>query len=136
MTSDVLPTKILGDWNTNQVKELACETQKQELRVLEQHLKENLLQFIAATNDDRSPLFVTDLLHTCLRDFLSEQVLIDSEICNLPIEIARGLNYLHLKEALPIVRRDISSTNVLLCRRGVLSCRIKDQPILCVSLGK
>ena len=43
MTSDVLPTKILGDWNTNLVKELACETQKQELSVLEQHLKENLL---------------------------------------------------------------------------------------------
>lgn len=31
MTSDVLPTKILSDWNTNLVKELACQTQKQEL---------------------------------------------------------------------------------------------------------
>ncbi|XP_022787814.1 probable serine/threonine-protein kinase DDB_G0271682 [Stylophora pistillata] len=78
----------------------------------------NLLQFIASTIDDGSPLFVTELLDTSLRDLLSQQVLVDIEIYNLAIDTARGLNYLHLNEPLPIVHRDISSANVLLYRRG------------------
>ena len=77
----------------------------------------NLLQFIGATNDNGSPLFVTELLDTSLRRLLSKGALNHKEIVNLALDIAKGLNYLHLNKPLPIIHRDISSANVLLWRR-------------------
>ena len=77
----------------------------------------NLLQFIGATND-KSPLFVTELLDTSLRQVLSHRALNHEEIITLALDIAKGLNYLHLSKPRPIIHRDISSGNVLLWRRG------------------
>ena len=77
----------------------------------------NLLQFIGATNDDGSPLFVTELLDTSLRHLLSQRALNQDEIVRLALDVAKGLNYLHLNKPLPIIHRDISSANVLLWRR-------------------
>ena len=77
----------------------------------------NLLQFIGATNDDGSPLFVTEILETSLRRMLSERALNHEEIVSLTLDVAKGLNYLHLNRPLPIIHRDISSANVLLWRR-------------------
>jgi len=77
----------------------------------------NLLQFIGATNDDGSPLFVTEKLDTSLRRLLSQRALSDEEIVSLALDVAKGLNYLHLNRPLPIIHRDISSANVLLWRR-------------------
>ena len=78
----------------------------------------NLLQFIGATNDDGSPLFVTELLDTSLRHVLHQRALNHYEIITLALDIAKGLNYLHLSKPRPIIHRDISSANVLLWRRG------------------
>ena len=77
----------------------------------------NLLQFIGATNDDGRPLFVTELLETSLRHLLNERALNHEEIVSLALDVAKGLNYLHLNRPLPIIHRDISSANVLLWRR-------------------
>ena len=77
----------------------------------------NLLQFIGATNDNGSPLFVTELLDTNLRRVLSERALKHEENVILALDIAKGLNYLHLSKPNPIMHRDISSANVLLWRR-------------------
>ena len=77
----------------------------------------NLLQFIGATNDDGNLLFVTELLDTDLRRLLSDRALTDEEIVALALDVAKGLNYLHLNRPLPIIHRDISSANVLLWRR-------------------
>ena len=77
----------------------------------------NLLQFIGATNDDGNPLFVTELLDTSLRCLLSQRALSDEEIVSFALDVAKGLNYLHLNRPLPIIHRDISSANVLLWRR-------------------
>ena len=77
----------------------------------------NLLQFIGATNDNGSPLFVTELLDTSLRQLFSERALNPEEVINLALDVAKGLNYLHLNKPLPIIHRDISSANVLLWRR-------------------
>jgi len=77
----------------------------------------NLLQFIGATNDDGSPLFITEILDTSLRRLLSERAVNDKEIVSLALDVAKGLNYLHLNRPLPIIHRDISSANVLLWRR-------------------
>ena len=77
----------------------------------------NLLQFIGATNDDGNPLFVTELLDTSLRHLLTQRALNDEEIVSLALDVAKGLNYLHLNRPRPIIHRDISSANVLLWRR-------------------
>lgn len=78
----------------------------------------NLLQFIGATNEDGSPLFVTELLDTSLRHILHQRSLSQEEIVVLALDIAKALNYLHLNKPRPIMHRDISSGNVLLWKRG------------------
>ena len=77
-----------------------------------------LLQFIGATNDDRTPLFLTEVMETSLRAVLEERSLSQTEITVIALDVARGLNYLHQKHPIPILHRDISSANVLLWRQG------------------
>ena len=77
-----------------------------------------LLQFIGATNDEGSPLFVTELMETSLRALLEQRSLSTTEITVVSLDVARALNYLHQKEPSPIIHRDISSANVLLWRQG------------------
>ncbi|CAH3154434.1 unnamed protein product [Pocillopora meandrina] len=77
-----------------------------------------LLQFIGATNDDHTPLFLTEIMETSLRALLQERFLSQTEITVIALDVARGLNYLHQKRPIPILHRDISSANVLLWRQG------------------
>ena len=77
----------------------------------------HLLQFIGATNNDGSPLFITELLDTDLRDVLRQRPLLLEEVVCIALDVAKALNYLHLKKPSPIIHRDISSSNVLLWRR-------------------
>ena len=77
----------------------------------------HLLQFIGATNNDGSPLFITELLDIDLRDVLRQRPLLHEEVVCIALDIAKALNYLHLKKPSPIIHRDISSSNVLLWRR-------------------
>ena len=77
-----------------------------------------LLQFIGATNDEGSPLFVTELMETSLRALLEQRVLSEAEICVISLDVARALNYLHQRRPSPILHRDVSSANVLLWRQG------------------
>ena len=77
----------------------------------------HLLQFIGATNDDGSPLFITELLDTDLRDVLRQRPLLHEEVVCIALDVAKALNYLHLKKPSPIIHRDISSSNVLLWTR-------------------
>ena len=77
-----------------------------------------LLQFIGATKDDRTPLFLTEVMETSLRAVLEERSLSQTEITVIALDVARGLNYLHQKRPIPILHRDISTANVLLWRHG------------------
>ena len=77
-----------------------------------------LLQFIGATNDEGSPLFVTELMESSLRALLEQRPLYITEVFDISLDVARALNYLHQKEPSPIIHRDISSANVLLWRQG------------------
>ena len=76
-----------------------------------------LLQFIGATNDEGSPLFVTELMETSLRALL-KRPLSATELFDISLDVARALNYLHQKQPFPIIHRDVSSANVLLWRQG------------------
>ena len=77
-----------------------------------------LLQFIGATNDEGSPLFVTELMESSLRALLEQRPLSATEVSTIALDVARALNYLHQKKPSPIIHRDISSANVLLWRQG------------------
>ena len=77
-----------------------------------------LLQFIGATNDEGSPLFVTELMESSLRKLLEQRSLSTTEVAVISLDVARALNYLHQKKPRPIIHRDISSANVLLWRQA------------------
>ena len=77
-----------------------------------------MLQFIGATNDEGSPLFVTELMQSSLRALLEQRPLSSLEVSVISLDVARALNYLHLKKPSPIIHRDISSANVLLWRQA------------------
>ena len=77
-----------------------------------------LLQFIGATNDEGTPLFVTELMEMSLRALLAQRQLSETEITVISLDVARALNYLHQKKPHPIIHRDVSSANVLLWRQG------------------
>ena len=77
-----------------------------------------LLQFIGATNDEGSPLFVTELMETSLRKLLEQRSLSKTEVAVISLDVARALNYLHQRKPRPIIHRDISSANVLLWRQA------------------
>ena len=76
-----------------------------------------LLQFIGATNDEGSPLFLTELMESSLRALLEQRPLTATEVSIISLDVTRALSYLHQKTP-PIIHRDISSANVLLWRQG------------------
>eukprot|EP00794_Sanderia_malayensis_P000646 gene647-1314_t len=86
-----------------------------------------LLQFIGATCDDGSPLFVSELLETDLRSCLGSRALIPKEALLIALDVALALNYLHKAKPTPIIHRDISSSNVLLWhKRDELHAKLSD----------
>ena len=74
----------------------------------------NLIQFIGATMEG-DMMIVMELMATSLRSQLkSEEYFPPKVVKAISLDVARGLNYLHLIQPDPIVHRDISSANVLL----------------------
>ena len=49
---------------------------------------------------------------------MEQRPLSETEISVISLDVARALNYLHLKKPHPIIHRDVSSANVLLWRQG------------------
>ena len=86
---------------------------EREMSIASKSRHPHLLQFVGATNDKESPLFVTELMMKSLRDLLQERQLLVQEIYVLCLDIARALNYLHQKKPEPIIHRDVSSANAV-----------------------
>ena len=73
----------------------------------------NLVQFIGASLEGE-PIILTELMTTSLRTELEKGPIVHAHITSISLDVARGLNYLHLMQPHPIIHRDISSANVLL----------------------
>ena len=74
----------------------------------------NLIQFIGATMEGEM-MIIMELMATSLRSQLeTEEYLQPKFVKAISLDVALGLNYLHLIQPDPIVHRDISSANVLL----------------------
>ena len=85
----------------------------------------NLIQFIGATMEGEMTI-VMELMATSLRSQLRREMYFPPLIVNaISLDVARGLNYLHLIQPDPIVHRDISSANVLLEQLPLHSWRAK-----------
>lgn len=109
---------ILSDYNIRLFK--------REMRMASRFRHPNLLQFIGATQiKNASPLIVYELLDKSLYALLEERQLEETEMFRLSLDIAKGLNYLHLHKPNPIIHRDVKSANVLLWMRGDVSWRAK-----------
>ncbi|CAB4004594.1 probable serine threonine- kinase DDB_G0271682 [Paramuricea clavata] len=90
---------------------------QREINIASQCSHPNLLQFICAIENDQSHLLiVTELMDMNLRLLLEqrESRLEYQEVKLISLDVARGLNYLHLKTPNTIIHRDVSSANVLL----------------------
>ena len=90
---------------------------EREMNIASKCRHPHLLQFIGATNDEGTPLFVTELMEKSLRPLLEQRQLSQKETAVISLDVARALNYLHQKKPEPIVHRDVSSANVLLWRQ-------------------
>ena len=74
----------------------------------------NLIQFIGATMEGEM-MIIMELMATSLRSQLeTEEYFLPKWVKGISLDVALGLNYLHLIQPDPIVHRDISSANVLL----------------------
>ncbi|XP_031555424.1 serine/threonine/tyrosine-protein kinase HT1-like [Actinia tenebrosa] len=100
------------------ITEYNIENFRREMKMASRCRHPCMLQFIGATSDDQSPLLMTELLDTSLKAVLLERALNLVEIITIALDVAKGLNYLHLTRPHPIVHRDISSGNVLLWKHG------------------
>ncbi|KAL5509679.1 hypothetical protein EMCRGX_G005082 [Ephydatia muelleri] len=72
----------------------------------------NLLLFIGALLDDNKPVILTELMPKNLRSIIV--ALPRDHVITIGMDVARGLNYLHLMRPDPIIHRDVSSANALL----------------------
>ncbi|CAH3182560.1 unnamed protein product [Porites lobata] len=90
---------------------------EREMNIASKCRHPHLLQFIGATVDEGSPLFVTELMEKSLRTLLEQRQLSETEIRTISFDLACALNYLHQKKPEPIIHRDVSSANVLLWRQ-------------------
>eukprot|EP00731_Ephydatia_muelleri_P033872 Em0040g22a len=88
------------------------ETKQQEMHMAASVRHPNLLLFIGASLDDNKPVILTELMPKNLRSIIV--TLPQDHVITIGMDVARGLNYLHLMRLDPIIHRDVSSANVLL----------------------
>ncbi|CAH3182532.1 unnamed protein product [Porites lobata] len=89
---------------------------EREMNIASKCRHPHLLQFIGATKDEGTPLFVTELMEKSLRTLLEQRQLSETEVAVISLDVALALNYLHQKKPESIIHRDVSSANVLLWR--------------------
>ena len=87
---------------------------QREMNIASRLRHPNLIQFIGATMEGEM-MIIMELMATSLRSQLeTEEYFWPKLVKVISLDVALGLNYLHLIQPDPIVHRDISSVNVLL----------------------
>ena len=83
----------------------------------------NLLLFMGASFVENRPVIITELMPANLRSIV--RALSQDHVISIGMDVASGLNYLHLMKPDPIIHRDITSANVLLDPIGLGNWRAK-----------
>ena len=87
---------------------------QREMNIASRLRHPNLIQFIGATTEGEMTI-VMELMATSLRSQLETEEYFQPKLVKaISLDVALGLNYLHLIQPDPVVHRDISSANVLL----------------------
>ena len=110
----VVAVKELKSLSTSQERDLF----EREMDIASRCRHPCLLQFIGATQDEETPLFVTELMESSLRKLLEKRQLSEKEIAVISLDVAHALNYLHQRKPKAIVHRDVTSANVLLWKQN------------------
>ena len=110
----VVAVKELKSLSTSQERDLF----EREMDIASRCRHPCLLQFIGATQDEKTPLFVTELMESNLRKLLGRRRMSEKEIVVISLDIAHALNYLHQRKPKAIVHRDVTSANVLLWKQN------------------
>ena len=84
----------------------------------------NLVQFIGVTFGN-SPLILTECMTTSLYHERKNVQLARPSILSIALQVALGLNYLHLQKPNALIHRDVSSPNILLDNIGPARYRAK-----------
>lgn len=74
----------------------------------------NILQFIGATSTLGTPIILTEFMPTSLEKELKSRSLPISTVLDISLDVACGINHLHVLKPCPILHKSISSANVLL----------------------
>ncbi|XP_019855780.1 PREDICTED: probable serine/threonine-protein kinase drkD [Amphimedon queenslandica] len=105
VAAKVLHETIISEYNVSLFS--------REMNIASKIRHPNLLQFIGATTEG-NPMILTELMPTSLRKELESGGVAYPAILSISLDVACGLNYLHLFKPHPILHRDVSSANVLL----------------------
>ena len=118
VAAKVLHETIISEYNVSLFS--------REMNIASKIRHPNLLQFIGATTEG-NPMILTELMPTSLRKELETGGLAYHAVLNIGLDVACGLNYLHLFKPHPILHRDVSSANVLLQPMiGVWRAKVSD----------
>ena len=118
VAAKVLHETIISEYNVSLFS--------REMNIASKIRHPNLLQFIGATTEG-NPMILTELMPTSLRKELETGGLAYHAILSISLDVACGLNYLHLFKPHPILHRDVSSANVLLqTTGGVWRAKVSD----------
>jgi serine/threonine protein kinase len=103
-----------------------CETFLEEMRLASEVHHPNLVLFMGACVEGEV-MILTEILPTSLKKQLQWKgnYLTQEQRISISLDVARGLNYLHLMHPDPVIHRDINSTNIMLEPSTLMGWRAK-----------
>eukprot|EP00899_Mesostigma_viride_P001785 jgi/Mesvir1/11607/Mv00016-RA.1 len=102
-------------------EEQALKEFRDEISLLPKLLHPHIVQFLGGVTLSHPLMIVTEFCgNGNLHDIMSRGRLRQLQVVNYALDIARGVNYLHLRKPAPIVHRDLKPRNILVADSGHL----------------